>query len=59
MTFEIVFEQNCESQKKNPETRARVDFLFERANILSKSQLIELAKKMFESQLFETSLDLN
>ena len=30
-------------QPKKPETRTKVDFLFERANILTKSQLIKLA----------------
>ena len=32
-----MFEQNCENTAaKRPETRTKVDFLFERANILSK-----------------------
>ena len=42
-----------------PETRTKVDFLFERANILSKSQLVTLAQKLRKSQLFETNFDLN
>ena len=33
----MIFEQNCEkTAAKKPETRTKVDFLFERANILSK-----------------------
>ena len=41
-TFQIIFKQN--TTVKKPETRTKVDFLFERANILSKSQLIKLAQ---------------
>ena len=39
-------------------TKTKVDFFFERANILSKSQLIRLikAQKLRKSQLFETKL---
>ena len=46
-------------QPKKPETRTKVDFLFERANILSKSQLVKLAKKLRKSQLLGTNLDPN
>ena len=45
-------------QPKKPETRTKVDFLFKRVNILSKSQLVKLIKKLSKSQLFETNLDL-
>ena len=59
-TFKIIFEQNCEkTTAKKPETRPKVDFLFERANILSKSQLVTLAEKLRKNQLFETNLDIN
>ena len=38
-------------QPKKPETRTKVDFLFERANILSKKPAHKLAKKLRKSQL--------
>ena len=44
---------------KKPETRTKLDFLFEKANILSKSQLVKLAQKVRKSQLLETNIDLN
>ena len=43
-------------QPKKPATRTKVSFLFERANILSKSQLITIAQKLREGQLLETNL---
>ena len=46
-------------QSKKPETRTKVDFLFERANILSEGQLVELAQKVGKSHLSETILDAN
>ena len=48
-------------QSKKPETRTKVDFLFERAEptFYPKSQLIKLAQKVRKSQLFDTDLDPN
>ena len=46
-------------QPKKPATRTKVDFLFERANSLSKSQLVKFAKKLRKSQLLKTNLDPN
>ena len=46
-------------QPKKPETRTKVDFLFERANILSKKPARKIGKKLRKSQLLRTSLDPN
>ena len=46
-------------QPKKPETRIEVDFLFERANILSKKPARKIGSKLRKGQLFETNLDLN
>ena len=46
-------------QPKKPEIRTKVDFLFEKANIVSKSQLANLAENSRKSQLFETNIDLD
>ena len=39
----MIFEQNCENTTaKKPETRTKVDFLFEKANILSKKPAFKI-----------------
>ena len=46
MAFQTIFEQNCENTTaKKPETRIRVDFLIERANILSKKPARKIGLK--------------
>ena len=56
-TVLILSGQNCENTTaKKSETRTKVDFLFERANIFCpKSQLVKLAQKVRKNQLFETN----
>ena len=55
----MIFEQNCENTTdKKPGTRTKVDLLFERANILSKSQLVKWAQKVRKANYW-TNLDLN
>ena len=44
-------------QPKKPETRTKVDFLFERATFCQKSQLVKLAQKLRKSQPLETNPD--
>ena len=57
MTFQIMCEQNCENiTAKKPETRTKVSFLFERANILSKSQLVKLAQKLTKANFLRQTL---
>ena len=46
-------------QPKKARSRTKVDFLFERANILSKSHIIKLTKKLRKSELLRTNLDIN
>ena len=59
-TFPTIFEQNCKNTTaKKPETRTEADFLFERANILSKTPARKIGSKIKKNQLFETNLDLN
>ena len=54
------FGQNCETiTAKKPETRTKVDFLFERANILSETPVRQIGTKSKKNQLFETNLDTN
>ena len=57
MTFQIIFRQNFEiTAVKRVEERTKVDFLFERSNILSNSQLIKLGQNIRKSQLFKKAL---
>ena len=45
--------------QKKPETRTEVDFLFERANILSKKPARKIGSKIKKIPTFETNLNLN
>ena len=46
-------------EPKKPETKTKVDFLFERAKFCQKSKLVKLVKKLRKSQLLRTNLDPN
>ena len=47
-----MFAQNCENTTaKNKETRTKVDFLFEKANILIKRPARKLARKLRQTNL--------
>ena len=49
-TYQMIFGRNCETATtKKPEARTKADFLFERASILSKKQLVKLAHKVRKS----------
>ena len=55
-----MFQQNFENTTaKKPETRTKVDFLFERVNILSKMPARKIGSKIKEKPTFEANLDLN
>ena len=46
-TFQVIFEQNCENTTgKKPETRTKVEFLFERVNISSKKPAHKIGSKL-------------
>ena len=46
-------------QPKKPETSTKLDFLFKRANILSKKATRKICSKIKKKQPFETKLDQN
>ena len=46
-------------QPKKPETRTEVDFLFERANVLSKKPVRKIDSKIKKKPTVETNLDLD
>ena len=49
----MIFEQNRKNTTaKKPETRTKVDFLFERANILSKKRVRKIDSKMKKKTIF-------
>ena len=52
-TLRIIFELNCENTTvKKPETMKKVDFLFERANILSKKPSCKIGSKIKKKATF-------
>ena len=57
--FRIIFEQNCDTAAKKARNKDKGGSFVERANILSKSQLVKLAQQLRNSQLFETNIDQN
>ena len=49
----MIFERNCENTAaKKPETRTKVDFLFERANIVSKKPARRIGSKTKEKATY-------
>ena len=49
----MIFEQNCKNTTaKKPETKTKVDFLSERANILSKKSAGKIDPKMKKKPTF-------
>ena len=59
-TFQIIFGKNCENTAaKKPETRSKVNFLFETASILSKKSAHKTGSKGRKKPAVETNLDSN